>query len=357
MTRAIKQALIGLALAGCFDTPSTELPLIEFLEPLELFPGELSGPEERVLELPDGRVALLERFVPSITILDWHTGSQLRAGRRGRGPGEFEQPHALLLIHSDTLALLEAVGRKIHFFTTAGEFVQSTLMPAGPSYAFSEVFSDTAGRIYVVGRGNLQRALEAGDDSLAVYRFQAGQLNVDSIWTAGMSPLRRMPIDGGAAIMPLVFSDRDAIGVSADGRVIRASARLQQFDQWQDGVVTPLGAPWGLTPARVTQRDRDSVTRERSAIRVYRGIKLSFADRKAVFDRLVVAPSGEAWLRLTEPQAGKQVYRVFAADGKPRFDLAPPAGSVLAGIGAEYIYFLRESEEGEVLIRARLPER
>lgn len=348
--------VLALLLAtGCGEIRPTELPLIEFSEPLEIFPATLSGAEERVHELPDGRVAVMERFVPSVTILDWATGSQVRSGRHGRGPGEFEQPHALLLVHPDTLVLLEAVGRKIHFFTTAGEFVRSGLLPPGPFYVTAPLFADTTGWIYLSNRGSVPLAVEAGADSLGVFRFRAGHLAADSVWTIGTSPLLQMPTDRGAAIMPLVFSDQDAIGVSADGRVIRASARLQQFHRWQDGVFSPLGAPWGLPPARVTQRDRDSVTTELAAIRIYRGIKLSFADRKAVFDKLVVAPSGEAWLRLTEPRAGKQVYRVFAADGTPRFDVAPPPGSVLVGVGAAHVYFLRDTEEGDQLIRVPAP--
>lgn len=360
----MRQVLLGLALLGCSEASSPEVPLIELAEPLDLFPTELNGPADGVLELADGRVALLEKFAPSVTILDWHTGSQLRAGRGGRGPGEFEQPHAVLLIHPDTLALLEAVGRKIHFFTTAGAFVRSGLLPPGPFYVTAGLFADTTGWIYLVNHGNPIMALETGADSLGVYRFRAGYSEADSIWRIGTSPLVQIALDQGNTMMPLVFSDQDAIGVSADGRVIRASARSQWFDQWHEGVVNSLGTPWGLTPARVTQRDRDSVTGELSAIRIYRGIRPRFADRKAVFDQLVVAPDGQAWLRLTRPRAGKQVYRVFAVDGSPKFDVALPPESLLAGVGNKYAYVLRFAqggtprypEEADQLGRVRLPD-
>jgi len=326
-------------------------------EPLDIFPAIVSG-VERVIELPGQRVAMLEPFVPSVTILDWTAGTSAQFGRGGRGPGEFEHPLPLLLIHPDTLMVPERLGRRAHLFTSGGEFVRSGLMPPGPFYVTARLFADTTGWIYLVNSARPSIASETGADSLGVFRFRTGQLAADSIWAIGTSPVRPMPTDRGSAIMPLVFSDQDAIGVAANGRVIRASARLQQFDRWHEGVASPLGTRWGITPAGVTQRDRDSVTRELSAIGIYRGIKLSFADRKVVFDQLVVAPSGEAWLRLTEPRDGKQVYRVFAADGAALYDFAPPAGSRLAGVGAAHAYFLRAAPDGlDELIRAPLPDR
>lgn len=311
----------------------------------------------RVVELPDGRLAMVDLVGPALVIFDPTTGTRIRSGRRGDGPGEFRHPQPVLLLYPDTIAIAERLSRRLHLFTLDGAFVRDASMPAGPFYVTATVFSDTTGTLIIINQGDLGREA-AGEqvDSIAIMRGRPDGQEADLIWSLGVQSWRRVPKEVGETLLRPVFGDTDASGVAADGRVFRVSAARQMLQVWQDGVVRDLGQAWGLSRMPITTADRDSVTLAMNAIPFYRGVKPPFAAQRAVIGRVHVAFDGEVWVELTAPRDGKLVYRVIQSDGHHRYDVALPAGTAVIGFGRAHVFLRRttDDEEGE-LLRAPRP--
>lgn len=348
--------LLGLLTASC-AAPSAPAPaLLELSASSEHLTDEVSG-VTRVIELHDGRLAMVDPGGPSLVFLDVATQRLERFGRSGNGPGEFQNPSPVLLIHPDTVAVAERMGRRLLLFALDGTFVREARLPAGPFYVTATIFSDTLGALTIIHEGNLQREA-AGEqvDSIAIMRGRPDGPKAEEAWSLGAPSRRRVPLAVGVTLLRPVFSDVDVGGVAADGRIFRVSAAQQTLQVWENGVVRDLGGQWGLPRPPITDADRDSVVEALSAIRIYRGIQPVFADQRTVLAGMVVAPDGEVWVELTAPREGKFVYRVIQADGGHRLDAAPPPGAKVVGIGRRHVFLARMDENGEQeLLRAPRP--
>lgn len=280
----------------------------------------------------------------------------MRFGRRGPGPGEFQNPGPLLPLYPDTLGVPELLGRRLHLFAADGRFVRTARLPGGPFYVTAMTFGDGRGWIYVVNEGTGRQDLEAPVESIGVMRGRPDDRLADSIWSLGVTPRQAVAQDAGAALMRPVFGDEDVLAVSTSGRVIRASPALQQFVEWVDGDEIPLGTTWGLAQVPVSSAERDSIQTCWEQMPPYRGIRVPFARAKTVSEGLLVAPDGEIWLRLTARSEGRIAYRVFRADGTPRLIAVTGTGTEIVGLGGEFVYLLRQTaDELGILLRAPRP--
>jgi hypothetical protein len=330
--------------------------LVDLSSAWEHLTGSVSG-VSRVIELPDGRLAMIDPAGPTLAFLDPATRSVERFGRSGSGPGEFRRPFPVLLLYPDTIAVAERLDRRLHLFTLDGTFVRDARLPAGPFYVTATMFSDTLGSLVIINEGDMQREA-AGEqvDSIAIMRGRPDGQETEQVWSLGVQSRRRVSKEVGETLLRPVFGDVDASGVAADGRIFRVSAALQTLQVWQNGVVRDLGGAWGLPRIPVTAADRDSVTLAKNAIPFYRGVKPPFADQRTVLGSVLVAPDGEVWVELTAPREGKFVYRVIQSDGHHQYDVAPPPGSTVVGIGRSHLFLARTDENGEqVLLRAPRP--
>ncbi len=83
---------------------------------------------------PGGTIYVLDSTVPAVRVFA-RDGRYVRTiGRRGRGPGEFEQPYRLEVSGSDVMVFHRSPGRMIRFDTT-GTHISTGLVPfssAGP---------------------------------------------------------------------------------------------------------------------------------------------------------------------------------------------------------------------------------
>lgn len=70
-------------------------------------------------------------------------------GRKGGGPGEFQNDNGMIVLRDARLAMLDAQNARLNFFSADGEFQTSWVVPAGFS-TNNGVRSDTLGALYLV---------------------------------------------------------------------------------------------------------------------------------------------------------------------------------------------------------------
>lgn len=76
------------------------------------------------------------------------TGALLRRiGRQGAGPGEFNSNNGMVVLRNGRLAQWDARNGRVSFFSAAGDFLFSWVVPTGFSTSFG-IRTDTAGQLY-----------------------------------------------------------------------------------------------------------------------------------------------------------------------------------------------------------------
>jgi hypothetical protein len=120
----------------------------------ELRIGALEGADEytfgeitAIAVAGDGTIYVLDRQAFAVRAYD-AGGRHLRSfGRRGGGPGEFEQPEAMALLPDGRVAVRDPRNTRINFFSPDGESAGSLPIPGG-FFTSEPLHTDRAGRLY-----------------------------------------------------------------------------------------------------------------------------------------------------------------------------------------------------------------
>jgi len=353
-----------LGVIGCSNTPSEENAVTPFYDLRES--GRVIGRDidriERAIALRSGLVVFTEPYRLRVVFLDPATGTQVAFGREGRGPGEFEfAPKAAIRLAGDTVGVLSQVGGSMHLFTPSDGYARSV---ATPIRAMPDVFdchSDDDGVVYCAIEGTVGGRSRINPDSarptlIPVIRFRSDDVAFDSIWSVpGRGYKRYVADDGSVMTRPEARSPISGFGVSADGTVWRVLGKELRVEvRRRDGTVV-IGPNWNLKPQRVSAQERDSIL---TAWRTGRFGKfpLTVHETTPVFRRVVVVPSGFAWVRLSDLY-GDNRYRVFDSRGRHVADADLRGGDVLVGGSPSTLFLLREDASGDyTLLEVALPE-
>jgi hypothetical protein len=119
----------GITIVQNAAVPATLEAVVDSV-PVFTIGGEARGPDYDLNEirgsvrLSDGRIVVADNLTGELRFFD-STGAFLRrGGRKGRGPGEFEQILNLWARPGDTVAVYDAATRRISFFSPGGVFVR-----------------------------------------------------------------------------------------------------------------------------------------------------------------------------------------------------------------------------------------
>ena len=83
------------------------------------------------VRLSDGRIAVIEMKTGELRYYDSDGRYLFTAGRRGRGPGEFQRPEHVLRLPGDSLAIWEADIGPVSYFAPDGSFVRRESLDHG----------------------------------------------------------------------------------------------------------------------------------------------------------------------------------------------------------------------------------
>jgi hypothetical protein len=127
----------------------------------ELSIGSIDAPEAeysfgQINEMdvgPNGEIYIFDRQVPALRMYDT-AGRYVRTlGRKGRGPGEYEQVSGLAVHGDGRVALWDGTTARMNIYAPTGEFLAGWPFPGGAGFFSSRaVFIDTAGFTYARAR-------------------------------------------------------------------------------------------------------------------------------------------------------------------------------------------------------------
>jgi hypothetical protein len=222
------------ALAQNVPTRTLSKPDAEYAEPFTLLAG--------VRELRDGRVIAIDPRDKTVQAIDFRTGSAVKLGREGSGPGEYGIPTRLLALPGDTSAVVDMLNNRMLLINpnaTVGGFVDLNVpAPAGRGDgrggmmmigASMPTASDAKGRMYA--QGAPFRMTDNGpvtSDSLPMTRWDRASGKRDTLaWmrvAAGSNQISGSRGRGGANVSVRIgggppFNGADQMAVAPDGRV------------------------------------------------------------------------------------------------------------------------------------------
>lgn len=311
----------------------------------------------------DGSIVVADRGARQVRVFDAQGRHVRTAGRKGRGPGEFEGLSRLFLLPGDSLAAWDANQRRITVFAPGGALarVESLDLP-GFGGSLDAVFPDGS----LVARPGIDPfqldASGEGERRLQVVHMvrPAGETE----WRAldGMPGLEEVVVkhERGSGTNPVLF-----------GRThVAAAGRSRWYTGDTDRFEVTVRAPDGA-PLRVLRRDHTPVpvsasdaARARAAFQESReeevaglpaGLAAASEDAPVpphrptmpAFDRIVEDTDENVWVRHYHfPPDATQRWSVFSAAGELVAEAETPPGLHVEQIGPDWILGVAKDEMG-----------
>lgn len=340
-------------------------------EPSVTFPSSF-GLVSGFRPLSNGHVLVGDPLGQALVELDLTAGTADTIGHVGSGPQEYQQPDGLFAMGGDTTLLLDLGNARltvVHPDGTFGETMPIVRAGGGGQIAMNIVLPrgrDHQGRLYYqpLGFGRPGGGLP---DSGVVARFDPVSETIDTVGMVKLGESRQQRSGDNFAITPVPLSPEDNWAAGRDGRV--AFARSDgYYVEWvdPDGTVT-RGPPVEYRPVPVTTAEKQawvdnagvgglsiqvsiggggtgSAILGRGGSRGNRTID-QYEEWPEVLppfveNRMIVSPSGEAWVMRSAAAGGNTRYDVFDDGGNyVRAFVVGPRRRVV-GFGPSLIYMV-----------------
>jgi hypothetical protein len=372
--------VVCLTAAVACAADESAVPQRHLSEPDAAYPEAL-GMVQAVRPLPDGRILVADPLGQVLVAIDMDAGTADTIGRRGAGPGEYDQPDAVFPLPGDSTLLVDLGNGRLSVLGPDLEHGSTLPLAFGDPQRGEMIFilprgTDRRGRVYFQGMGIKMGGpgLVEFPDSAPIMRFDRTTNTID---TLGMILLRRreaLTSGTGAGrqveVAEYALSPVDAWHVSPTGRV--AAARTDgYYVEWIDDEGSNPGPDVPYTGVPVRRADQDEWINDFYAmsmslqVRIVSNVRTtSFArggtgsddrwgpeefewpDAKPPFiaNGLRVSPSGKAWVQRSVPAGGDVVYDVFDADGNRTEQVIFPPERRVVGFAGEVVYVVRKDE-------------
>jgi hypothetical protein len=329
------------ALWSVAPTPTVDIGVLEGDEAYQL--SQVGG----AVRLSDGRIVVANGGSQEVRYFD-STGRHLATvGRKGGGPGEFEQLGSVMALRGDTVAAYDWSLRRVSLFDAAGRFVWSfslefsagSPMPLGRfadgSWLCNRLFSFRPGA----------SGTQVVRDTMALLVFDSAGAFRDSL---GRFPgpdwyIRTQGHSAMASSLPF--------GATTEAAVAQDRFYVGHSDHYEITRFTEAGAPDEIirvawTPVPVTGEDVERHKAERlanadagvrqSLERLYQDIP--FPSTFPAFTDFMVDPLGDLWvLAASRPGDDHPRWTVFAPDGLALGVVETPPGVTVRDIGRDYV--------------------
>jgi len=155
----------------------------------ELSIGEKEGREEEMLYEPreidadeDGNIYILDRKAIHIKVFDSRGKFVRTIGKKGQGPGEFENPSGIRITPQKEILVCDPRSRRVLFFSVDGQFLRQLL--AGEMWMFTRAKVDSKGNI--VGSHTIMDKVPKTE----LLKFNA---EMEPLFTIASMPIARYP--------------------------------------------------------------------------------------------------------------------------------------------------------------------
>jgi len=345
-----------------------------------------------IRELPSGKVLVADAQDKVVQLVDLASGTMMKVGREGQGPGEYGLPLTLLGLPNGETLLYDILARRFLTISPDGKPGSIVEMPrptaaaqGGPvtMFGLNDVRGvDGQGRVYF--QGSPFTATGGSTDSVPIMRWDRVKPSFDTVGYVTQPPGSAVSSGSGNRVSVRigggkVWAPSETWDVAGDGRVARVVPSPYRVI-WMagPGKATP-GAVQPYTPIKVTAADKDLYKENLKKARPmmitigggggaragpppgnvqqpepeFEETMPPFAGRGSV----VATPDGEVWILRTRSASDKTpTYDVFDRAGAlvKRVTLNPE--SRVVGFGKGTVYVARTDQDDlQYLQRYRRP--
>lgn len=392
ITNLRRLALIGIAAALPATAFAQQVPLRDLPKPAK----EIEDPFSLVMsvaELKPGQIVVVDGMETSVTHVDFATSAKRVLGRKGAGPGEYNNPVGVIRLPGDTILVLDAAGgggaaiRAVKFLPNFNPGATSNMMvfsTADTTIVQGTMFVDRIGKLYSTSvKLRMGPTGPTPADSMIIVRFDLEATptftRLAAIRTPQSGDQERRP-EGNKIIVRVPFAGlalADAWTLLPDGTIaiIRGKGYTVEF-LGRDGKTTaPVAIPYERI--KVTEADkkaeldwqREQLNSVMAVIKKTMPPNLtldlaitpppSWPDEYPPIAAIVAFPtsSGQVWVRRSVPaRLDREQWDVIDRSGKlvARWQLPPKTNLVAVGDGAVYTS-RRDEDDLRYLQRVVLP--
>lgn len=365
-------ATVALSLPLAAQTKTIALtgrPLATLDEPFTAISG--------FVEMPGNKAVVLDVQESRLLMVNFASGDVSPIGRRGGGPGEWQQPLSLLRGSGNQAILGDPGLSKLHLVGQDGKISGAILPPTDdPREMIGMTMSrgsDARGRVYY----QAMPGFEGGGipDSANILRYDPATKTSQLIGTiptgltgsaSGSSGEMRVMM----RTLPLAATDTWA--ALPDGRVAIVRANPYRVDIVSGPGQVQRGAPVNYAPIKVGTAERDLYRAQRASQRPvmvsigggggarptpptqgasaipdeeFPAVMPPFTGRDAV----QVTPEGEIWVLRTRAAADRTpTYDIFSNTGQLMGKATLKPNSMVVGFGAGVVYVARQDPEDDL---------
>jgi hypothetical protein len=376
----MRSAHFCLAVATLAAAPgllAAQVPTVTLTRPI----AELAEPLDRAYsaaELPDGRVVVTDLMGPSVQMVDFAKGTVAPVGRSGAGPNEYRMPERVIPGAGDSLLVIDVGQRRLLRIAPDGKPAGTIPFPEAAGFGRFRG-ADRQGRLYYQGSrmggtpGGRTRVLHDGPeakpaDSVPVIRWDPKSGRLDTMGLV-LEPALARPAEsssGGRTVImsrPEPFTPQDEWTVTRDGRVVMLRSGSYRADWRTADGRRGSGPPVTYEKVRVTQADKDRLTKGSRQAVIAGGAKIDMAPESASDFKwpaykppfqpssAQATPDGRVWVQRSGADGAAPVYDEFDETGRLVRQIAVAKGSRVVGFGKGVVYVARTDEDDLVYLQ------
>jgi len=314
-----------------------------------------------VLRLADGEVVALNASTSELRFFD-PSGRHLRSvGRKGSGPGEFQNPSALLWYGADTLMVRDFATGRITLLGADGRLLEEVSLRGAPAGQLLGRMPDGS-FLFSAGR-TIRPGAEASGRSRSPVHLVRVSRRGEVLDTLGSFPGRESLIEASersVMVGPALYGRSTTFAVRGSTLFVgdNAEYRVRAYSDGRrlERIVAREHSPEPLA-AEVVERDRarraaaltDARFRERLE-RMYQRDRLP--EFLPAFGELVVDAQGWLWVSAyATASEGPRAWDVFDDSGRLRCALSLPAALSVQEIGRAFVLGVFRDEDGVEHVR------
>lgn len=308
------------------------------------------------MRLSNGRIVIADAGNRNLRYYDAN-GSHIRTvGGSGEGPGEFNNVKSVARLPGDTLAVLDAVLRRVTLFTREGDLVRTVTLEGWAS-AVDDLMREDPGRVvglhdfHVLGSGEIivEPFFERSPAAMETTRLIQDTVPLLVFDRAGAMERALGPFPASEAFlrnrigMLLAFGER--LSVAAGNHLLYVGSTRHPTIQGisPDGrVVRSIDFPG--SPRPVSQQDRPQAGSGPAGEHV---AAMPLPDSMPLFSRMVHGADGRLWVQRYKTSRDRvQEWLCFDESGNVVGALPMDAHMEVLDIGSDYILVLHADDLG-----------
>jgi hypothetical protein len=323
------------------------------------------------VRLSDGRIVVADNLAGELRFFD-STGNFLqRGGRKGKGPGEFEQMMGVWALPGDTLAIYDIATRRISLFNPGGTFVRQVDLGKAGFFAPTGMLDDGT----IVGSGfsfnpdSLPAKGTRRRNTLPVLLIAADGASTDTMATFEGLEMYTVEASFGGRTFPsplqVQFGLNTTLGTWGDQIYVGDNARPEIMVYDRDGTLRRVIRS-SYTPVTVTEAHRkaqEEQNLEQWAANPFRGMpkemmdqvegwirEAMYAERFPAYQAFFLDREGNLWVQEYAPGQPQQ-FRVYSPLGEFMVRTALPPDVRPLDIGRDYVIGAFKDDDGLEHIR------